>query len=151
MRSTFNWKICALACFVCLFFNLLFESPAPHPKGILVTCMRDSLLEILASTYGPAICSGSIWSWKNLLQEHICYMLLEQCAFQIWSWSIFDLEYSSRLLMVQDHIIPLEPELSMSIEISKDIGSSGSKGTIWSWTISRGPYLKKAERKGLGM
>ena len=25
-------------------------------------------------------------------------MVLEQCASQIWSWSIFDLEYSSRLL-----------------------------------------------------
>ena len=30
-------------------------------------------------------------------------MLLEQCGFQILSWSIFDLEYSSRLLLVQDH------------------------------------------------
>ena len=36
--------------------------------------------------------------------EDVCYMLLEQYAFQIWSWSIFDLEYSSRLLMVQDHM-----------------------------------------------
>ena len=32
-------------------------------------------------------------------------MLLEQCAFQIWSWSIFDLKYSSRLSMVQDHTV----------------------------------------------
>ena len=30
-------------------------------------------------------------------------MLLEQCAFQMWSWSIFDSENSFRLLMVQDH------------------------------------------------
>ena len=29
-------------------------------------------------------------------------MLLEQYAFQIWSWSISNLEYSSRLVMVQD-------------------------------------------------
>ena len=34
----------------------------------------------------------------------LLYMLLEQCAFQIWFWNIFDLEYSSRLLMVQDHM-----------------------------------------------
>ena len=35
----------------------------------------------------------------TLVQEHICYMLLDQCAFQIWSWtwSIFDLKYFSRL------------------------------------------------------
>ena len=25
-------------------------------------------------------------------------MLLEQCAFQIWSWSTFNLQYSSKLL-----------------------------------------------------
>ena len=43
----------------------------------------------------------------TLLQEQVCYMLLEQYAFQIWSWSIFSLEYSSRLLMVQDHKVPM--------------------------------------------
>ena len=32
-------------------------------------------------------------------------MLMEQCAFQVWSWSIFDLLCSSRLLMVQDHMV----------------------------------------------
>ena len=37
---------------------------------------------------------------------YVCYMLLEQCTFQIWSWSsvLFKYgprEYSSRLLMVQ--------------------------------------------------
>ena len=45
-----------------------------------------------------------------MLQDHIklhtalgeC-LLLEQYAFQIWSWSIFNLECSSRLLMVQNH------------------------------------------------
>ena len=41
-------------------------------------------------------------------------MLLEQYAFQTWSWSIFNLKYSSRLLMVQDHKIIR---------------------TLWSWTI----------------
>ena len=40
---------------------------------------------------------------KSTLQEHIANMLLEQYAFQIWSWSIFNLENSFRLLMVQDH------------------------------------------------
>ena len=37
------------------------------------------------------------YSKSNMLQEHYlnahlhtCYMLLEQCAFQIWSWSIFN-------------------------------------------------------------
>ena len=41
----------------------------------------------------------------TLVQEHVCYMLLVQCWFQIWPWSIFDLEYSSRLLKVQDHMV----------------------------------------------
>ena len=63
-----------------------------------------------------AICSWSMYAFQilfkyapgpylksTLLQEHVCYMLLEQYAFQIWSWSIFNLEYFSRLLMVQDH------------------------------------------------
>ena len=48
------------------------------------------------------------YSRSNMLrgnQEHVCYMLLEQFTFQIWFRSIFDFEYSSRLLMVQDHII----------------------------------------------
>ena len=30
---------------------------------------------------------------------------VEQCAFKEYSWSVFGLEYSSRLLLVQDHII----------------------------------------------
>ena len=33
----------------------------------------------------------------------VIQVLLEQCAFQVWSWSIFDSETSFRLLMVQDH------------------------------------------------
>ena len=42
--------------------------------------------------------------WK-LLQEHVCYMLLEQYVLKIWPWNIINLEYSSRLLMVQDHMV----------------------------------------------
>ena len=44
---------------------------------------------------------------STLLQKHICYMLQEQCGFQIWfwSWGIFDLQYFSRLLMVRDLMI----------------------------------------------
>ena len=34
----------------------------------------------------------------------LLYMLLEQYAFQIWSRSIFNLDYS-RLSMVQDHVV----------------------------------------------
>ena len=49
-------------------------------------------------------------------------MLLEQYVFQIWSWSIFNLEYSSRLLMVQDHKVLV----------------------LWSWTINRGQNVTKA-------
>ena len=63
--------------------------------------------------YGP----GPLIILKNILSQ-ICSrtifeintapgayrnLFLEQCWFQIWSWSIFDLEYSSTLLMVQDH------------------------------------------------
>ena len=59
-----------------------------------------------------------------LLQEHIANMLLEQCAFQIWSWIIFDLENSFRLWMIQDHKVLM----------------------IWPWTISRGQNLQKARR-----
>ena len=40
-----------------------------------------------------------------LLQEQIANMLLEQYAFQIWCWSLFDLEGSSRLLITQDHMV----------------------------------------------
>ena len=40
---------------------------------------------------------------KILFQEHITNML--PYAFQMWSWSIFDLENSFRLLMVQHHTV----------------------------------------------
>ena len=33
-----------------------------------------------------------------LLQEHVCYMVLEQWAFQIWSWSIFDLRVLLKII-----------------------------------------------------
>ena len=42
---------------------------------------------------------------STLLQEYIAHMLLEYCAFQIWSWTTFDVENSFRLLMVQDHMV----------------------------------------------
>ena len=78
--------------------------------------LPDRFFEILTLTYGP----GQLIILKNeksnmasgpylkstLLQEHIGNMLLEQSAFQIWSWSIFDLENSFRLLMVRDHFGP---------------------------------------------
>ena len=83
----------------------------------------DSFSVILASTYGPGPYGpgplgpygpGPFIILKNILssngpglylksillqehEEHIANMLLEQCAFQIWSWSIFDLENSFRL------------------------------------------------------
>ena len=41
----------------------------------------------------------------RMLQAHVCYMPLEQYAFQLWSWSIFDFKNSSRLLMVQNHMV----------------------------------------------
>ena len=44
-------------------------------------------------------------STSIVLQECIANMLLEQCTFQIWFWSIFNLRHSSRLLMVQDHMV----------------------------------------------
>ena len=57
----------------------------------IVLTYSERFLEILASTYAPGP-----YLKCTLLQEHVY-------AFQIWSWSIFNLEYSSRLLMVQDH------------------------------------------------
>ena len=57
-----------------------------------------NLEEFSKSKYAP----GSYLKC-TLLQEHVCSMLLEHYAFQIWSWRIFNLEYSSRLLMVEDH------------------------------------------------
>ena len=62
------------------------------------------------------ICDGPRLIWRNgalgaLFKrtqfQEICYLLLllEQCVFQIWSWSIHRYlikEYSSRLLLAQD-------------------------------------------------
>ena len=39
----------------------------------------------------------------TLLQEQVYHMVLEQYAFQVWSWNISNLEYSSRLSMVQNY------------------------------------------------
>ena len=70
-------------------------------------------VELLKVKYAPESYLKSI-----LLQEHIANMLMEQCAFQIWSWSIFDLENSFRLLMVQDHMDhKLRPKSPKSVEI----------------------------------
>ena len=77
-----------------------------------MTCMIQKICsecfwKILAWMYGPGPYGlgplglnglGPFIIWKN-----VCYMLLEQYAFHIWSWSILNLEYSSRLWMVQEH------------------------------------------------
>ena len=60
--------------------------------------------------------------WKAYCSRIIAKMLLEQCAFQIWSLSIFDLENSFRLWMVQDHKV-----LMVQDHVVLDM-----------WTISRG-------------
>ena len=61
------------------------SSPLPHS------------LEILAPTNGPGQYAPGLY---------VCCMILEQYTFQIWSsMSLSKLEYSSRLLMVQDHIV----------------------------------------------
>ena len=66
-------------------------------------CVPDCSCVILASTYGPGPyspgpLSGRIFKVKcaprilfefTLLQEHICYMLLEQPGFQICSWTLW--------------------------------------------------------------
>ena len=43
-----------------------------------------NFLVILTSTYGPGP-----YLKCTLLQNHVCYMLLKQQAFQKWSWSIW--------------------------------------------------------------
>ena len=67
--------------------------------------------------------SRTIWSQTiNDLEEYSKYvpgpylkstLLLEQCSFQIWSWNIFDLQNSFRLLMVLD--CKLRPKSLQSI------------------------------------
>ena len=47
-------------------------------------------------------CSRTIFEMLTAYRSMFA-MLLEQYAFQIWSWSIFDLENSLRLWMVEDH------------------------------------------------
>ena len=48
-----------------------------------------------------------IWSAHCSRSMFASYMLLEQCALQIWSWNILDLEYpSNKVLMFQDHMVP---------------------------------------------
>ena len=41
----------------------------------------------------------------HMLLEHICYMLLEHCAFKYAPvWSIFDLEYYPRIFMLREQL-----------------------------------------------
>ena len=82
---------------------------------------------ILAASYGPGPLgpygSGPFIIWKNfsksnmlqdhiwnahcsIMKEHVCYMLLEQYAFQILSWSTFNLEIFFNLT-IQDHKVPM--------------------------------------------
>ena len=102
------------------------------------------LFKILASTYGPgphgpgpygpgSLIILKIFSVKNapgtlfectLLQEHICYMLLEQYTFQIWSCSMFE-KYDPGTLfectLLHEHVCYLLLEKCAF--------------QIWSWTI----------------
>ena len=77
------------------------------------------------------ICSRSIYLKCILLQEHVyvCYILLEQYAFQIWSWSIFNLKYSPRLLMVQDH-------MSLDHKSRPKSQKKSSKTLVWEMTMT---------------
>ena len=42
---------------------------------------------------------------SNMLLVHLSHMLLEQCAFKSCSWSMLDLQYYSRLFMLQKHLL----------------------------------------------
>ena len=59
--------------------------------------------------------------WNAYCSRSMFAMLLEQYAFQIWSWSIFDLE------MVLDH--KLKPKCQKSVEEgdSLELNKSGSQ------------------------
>ena len=67
--------------------------------------MPDASWRNLASTYTPVSYGPGPYLKCTLLQEYVCYIFLEQCTFEIWSWCIFILKYSSRLLIVQDHMV----------------------------------------------
>ena len=85
------------------------------------------------------------FSKSNMLQDHIwnalcsrsmfavCSWSSRPYAFQMWSWSIFNLQYSSNLLTVQDHKVPNGP---------------GPYGPMW--TISRGQNVI-CQSKGYGL
>ena len=64
------------------------ESISQSPYLTVILLFGDFSL-----TYGP-----EPYLKCTLPQEHVFYMLLGQCSFQILSWSIFNLEYSSALL-----------------------------------------------------
>ena len=83
-------------------------------------------------------------------------MFLEQCAFQIWSWSIFDLQNSFRLWMVQDHkvlkkLLMVQDHMVLN-HLSRPKSPRALHGSscwappeylIWSWTICRGQNLQR--------
>ena len=94
---------------------------------------------------------GTLWSWTihnskefskshmlqdhtylkcTLLQEHVCYMLLEQYAFQIWSWGILNLKYSSIFLMVQGHKVLMVQE-HMVLDHKSEAKMSKKWGEQW--------------------
>ena len=65
----------------------------------------------------------------TLLQVHIANMLLKHYAFEIWSWVIFDLEYSCRLLIVQDHMVlehMVQDYMVLDHESSENLLKAGS-------------------------
>ena len=70
----------------------------------------------------------------TLLQEHVCYMLLEQCAFQIWSWSISNLEFRILFKIING---------SWSISNLEYFSKLLMARTIWSWSIFNFEYFSK--------
>ena len=74
---------------------------------------------IIRKNFLSQICSRTIFEMHTMFA--VCYMLLEQNAFQMWSWSIFNLEYSSRLLMVQGLKVLMVVESKMSKKCSKHL------------------------------
>ena len=105
-------------------------------QSALLLRYSSRFCEILASTYGTgplgpygpgplitlknilrSLCSRTIFE-KHTAQEHIANMLLEHHAFQIWSWSIFDLEILSDNEWFRTHMVldrKSRPKLPKSI------------------------------------
>ena len=72
-------------------FPVRYHQLGFQKKGYFSNSFKHPFLEV---KYAPGPCLKC-----TLLQGHVCHMLLEHYAFQMWSWSIFNLEYSSRLLI----------------------------------------------------